>query len=199
MTQTTEQARLNLRMRHRILKAATTLFIRNGFSGVSLGDVAKKLQINQSLIYHYFPSKEELWKAVKQPFLETLHEEWIEVVPLAGIGLRRFLENYLAKELDYWFHHAPTARLMRWCSLEESKTDNPPKTATDPLCVALEELQRQGLIASTLDLSVAAALVRSAVKGPFFCNNHAALRTASSREAYLRLIVEGLERLLAPP
>jgi len=198
MVQTRERTRLNLRMRHRILKAATALFVRKGFSGVSLGDVAKKLQINQSLIYHYFPSKEVLWNAARQPFLAVSHEERVEVIPLPGVGLRRFLENYLSFELDFWFHHASTARLLRWSSLEEKVGAEISIKEPDPLCVALEELQTAEMIAPLLDLSVAAALLRSAVKGPFFCNSYVTLRTAAMREAYLRVIVEGLQRLLAP-
>ncbi len=204
MVQTKVQTRLNLRMRHRILKAATTLFIRKGFSGVSLGDIAKKLQINQSLIYHYFPSKDLLWHAVKQPFFAVTHEERVEVFPLADIGLRRFLENYLSHELDFWFHHTSMARLLRWSSLE-GNTSLPNNqslpselSGPDPLCTALEQLQKQGMIAKEFDLSVAAALLRSAVRGPFFCNSHATIRSAALREAYLQMIVVTLERMLEP-
>lgn len=160
MTIAHTQARLNLKMRHRILKAATTLFIRKGFAGVSLSDVAKKLQINQSLIYHYFACKEDLWKAIKEPFLENYHQEQAEVIPVPT-GLRPFLEQYLSSSLDFWFHHASAAKILRWDCLETPKT-------LDPLCTAIEQLQREGMMARSIAAPIAAAFLRSAARAPFF-------------------------------
>lgn len=167
MTQPPERAHLNLRMRQRILKAATTLFVRKGFDGVSLGDIAKKLKINQSLIYHYFESKEDLWSQVKKPFLESYSKAHIEVIPALSAGLRPFLEKYLSSSLDYWFHHVATARLLRWDRLEEKGEMTAP-TVPDPLSLAIEQLQKKGMLASALLPPVVAALLRSAAKGPFF-------------------------------
>ena len=64
--------------RKKILKTAASLFVKNGFDGVSMSQIAKKASINQSLIYHYFKSKEDLWKSVKNYFVETYIsiEEW---------------------------------------------------------------------------------------------------------------------------
>lgn len=45
----------------RILAGALELFVRNGLSGTKISDVAKKTNISNGLVYHYFSSKEELF------------------------------------------------------------------------------------------------------------------------------------------
>ncbi len=49
-----------------ILEAALAVFIENGYAGSSISQIAKCAQINQSLIYHHFKSKEALWTCVKK-------------------------------------------------------------------------------------------------------------------------------------
>jgi AcrR family transcriptional regulator len=187
--------RMNLKMRQRILKAATTLFVRKGFSGVSLGDVAKKLRINQSLIYHYFASKEDLWNAVKKPFMEHYLLDSPEMALASCPGLRALLDTYLSSAVDYWFHHAATARFLRWNSLHEKE---PLPLASDSLCQTIERLQKQGMITTSILPSIAAALMRNAARGPFFCVAKVLLRTAPERIAYRAVIIDCLERLLHP-
>lgn len=193
--QALERLHLNLRMQHRILKTAKTLFVRKGFAGVSLGDVAKKLQINPSLIYHYFASKEELWNAVRSPFLEIYRQEFLETIPLPTTGLRSFLEGYLSSLLNFWLQQGTAARILCWSGLEEK---SPEVNVPDPLGLALDHLKKQGAINKAITTPVAAALLRSAAKGPVFYSSQISLRTADARRAYLQLIVDGLERLLSP-
>ena len=46
--------------RHRILKAAATCFNQKGFSGTSLKDVSRHLELTDSALYYYVKNKEEL-------------------------------------------------------------------------------------------------------------------------------------------
>lgn len=48
----------------RIIGAAKTLFGRFGFKKTSLADIATEARMGKSSLYHYFPSKEELFRAV---------------------------------------------------------------------------------------------------------------------------------------
>jgi AcrR family transcriptional regulator len=50
--------------REQILEAALLVFARNGYARSTNKDVAKEAGITPGLIYHYFPSKEALLKAV---------------------------------------------------------------------------------------------------------------------------------------
>jgi AcrR family transcriptional regulator len=50
--------------RKRILDAATAEFARKGLGGARVDEIAARSKANKRMIYHYFGSKEELFKAV---------------------------------------------------------------------------------------------------------------------------------------
>ena len=62
-----------------LLEAALTLFVEKGFAATRSEEVAKAAGVSKGTLYLYFPSKEELLKAVIQHFLgteiETGHQE----------------------------------------------------------------------------------------------------------------------------
>jgi AcrR family transcriptional regulator len=67
MTAETQQNRQKRRKESRpdeILAAALTVFSRDGFSGARLDEIAELAGCTKGTIYVYFPSKEELFKAV---------------------------------------------------------------------------------------------------------------------------------------
>lgn len=55
-----------------ILRAAARLYARQGFNGASIADLAKACRSSKSLIYHYFPSKEEILHQVMAAHLDAL-------------------------------------------------------------------------------------------------------------------------------
>ena len=84
----------------KILRAACKVFPEHGFEGTSISMLAKEAQINQSLIYHHFGNKEELWKATKAHLLRdiflqtpTSHE---------GTSLDEFIENSVTSRFDFY-------------------------------------------------------------------------------------------------
>jgi AcrR family transcriptional regulator len=57
----------------RLLEAAKALFIRKGFSGVSIREIAREAKANSALISYYFGDKEGLFKSVLEGFAEPLN------------------------------------------------------------------------------------------------------------------------------
>lgn len=55
----------------KILKAGLNVFSRKGFHGVRMADIAAEAGISHGLVYHYFPSKEELFCSLVQTAYET--------------------------------------------------------------------------------------------------------------------------------
>ena len=54
--------------KQRILDAAFTLFISNGYNGTSIQDIALKANVNKALLFYYFENKENLFEqAIKAP------------------------------------------------------------------------------------------------------------------------------------
>ena len=58
--------------RDAILAAAARLYARRGFQGASVADLAKACKTSKSLVYHYFPSKEDILHAVMATHLDDL-------------------------------------------------------------------------------------------------------------------------------
>ncbi len=60
--------------RQLILDAATDLFSRKGYAGVTMGDVADAVAIGPSALYRHFHSKQDLLAAVVGEALKTLDD-----------------------------------------------------------------------------------------------------------------------------
>lgn len=60
------------RRREAILAAAARLYARRGFQGASVADLAEACSSSKSLIYHYFPSKDDTLYGVMASHLDSL-------------------------------------------------------------------------------------------------------------------------------
>lgn len=67
--QLTERERKALARKEHILETALKLFARHGFDGTSTKQIAQAAGIAEGLIFHYFPTKDDLLNAV----IETRH------------------------------------------------------------------------------------------------------------------------------
>jgi len=67
-----------------IVEGAARLFASMGFRGASVADLAKVCNISKSLIYHYYPSKEDVLYAVMASHIDQLIEDVEEVVARGG-------------------------------------------------------------------------------------------------------------------
>ncbi len=90
--QTVEERRLE------ILAATCQVVIERGFAATRISDVAKQLNVSNSLIHYHFDSKESLLAAAfeyyaRQDVLEM--EDDIRTAPTASIRMARLIENYV--------------------------------------------------------------------------------------------------------
>jgi AcrR family transcriptional regulator len=58
--------------REAIVEAAASLYARRGFQGASVSDLAKACGTSKALIYHYFPSKDDILYEVMASHLDGL-------------------------------------------------------------------------------------------------------------------------------
>jgi len=66
--------------REAMLDRAAELFARAGFQGASMADLAAACNVSKSLLYHYFPSKEDVLYEVMTSHLDQLVSDVSEVV-----------------------------------------------------------------------------------------------------------------------
>jgi AcrR family transcriptional regulator len=81
--------------REQILDAAVQHFAEYGFEGGTRG-VAERLGVTQPLVYRYFPSKDDLIRAVyERVYIKPWREEWMNIVTDRSVPLReRLIEFY---------------------------------------------------------------------------------------------------------
>ena len=80
-----------------LLEAALTLFVEKGFAATRSEEVAKAAGVSKGTLYLYFPSKEELLKAVIQHFLGTEIEAGVQEAAVADGPTAQVLEQLLVK------------------------------------------------------------------------------------------------------
>ena len=101
------------RSRAQILSAALHCFVESGYDGASIGAIATRARVQQSLIYHYFPSKLDLYAAV-------VESEMAGPMGIFGQLLDRppsdfnWLENLIVGWFAYMANHPEMPRLVAW-------------------------------------------------------------------------------------
>ena len=78
-----------------LLEAALTLFVEKGFAATRSEEVAKAAGVSKGTLYLYFPSKEELLKAVIQHFLGTEIEAGVQEAAAADGPTAQVMEQLL--------------------------------------------------------------------------------------------------------
>jgi len=83
-----------------LLDAALELFVEKGFAATRAEEVAQRAGVSKGTLYLYYPSKEELFKAVVRHNLGSLIAEGLEAVAQA----QGSSSELLAHLMDTWWH-----------------------------------------------------------------------------------------------
>ncbi len=122
-----------------ILEASEKQFVEKGYSGTSIGAIAKEAGINQSLIYHYFEDKKALWREVKSHIIQkALGDDNLRKAPHLT-SLDELLDHLLTKRLTLFFENKNLVRMLLWQALEE-KSDNISGTSEEWLDSWIKEI-----------------------------------------------------------
>ncbi len=115
-----KQERNPVETKARILRKSTTLFAENGFEGCALSQIIKASQVNQRMVYHYFGSKEGLYRAVFEHQWLMMKKDLEEtMLKTASQGdARETLSMVLNVVSEYMANNQDFVRLMMWEALE---------------------------------------------------------------------------------
>src|SRR3990167_202295 len=145
-----------------IIDAAFKLFAEAGFSGTTTMAIAEAANVNETLIFHHFGSKAELWKKVKAEVIDGIALDPIDPEPKS---LRAFLEAVVQQRLLVFQKNPALVRILQWQRLE-SKQDKlaagnilAPKNWLTPI----QYLQKTQHIKATLDPEVIIILLEVSV------------------------------------
>lgn len=105
------------RTRERILEAAIETFAEKGLSGSSVRDIARHARLRVSSLYHYFPSKEALYREVQERWIEDIRNLVMSILS-RGLDLRESSREMIGQLFDYFLAHRSFARLSCRMNLE---------------------------------------------------------------------------------
>lgn len=187
-----------------ILKAAGKAFSKQGFDGASISSIAKIAGINQSLIYHHFKCKEDLWKQVK---IDILHEEFGGETPAELFrtdNFKNFITDFIEKRYDFYLHQPKVRRMVLWQELEskghaKELHDEEKQACIYAWCKAFQQFQENGEVRPDIDPELAiftiATLTRTILNDHFFF--HSKKDISQHHDAQKKLIFDILWRSLS--
>lgn len=100
-----------------IIEAAKTIFLQGGYAGSSMSQIAKKARVAQGLIYHYFESKELLWKAVKKDALNRFGMS-SDFGGDSATSFHEFLTTVLSNRLLFYRNNPEIWTIVAWENLQ---------------------------------------------------------------------------------
>ena len=106
--------------RARILAAAKSEFARLGLAGARVDDIAAKAQANKRMIYHYFGSKEDLFRAVlEDAYLDIREAE--QALALDHLPPREALERLVRFTWRYYLDNPEFITLVNSANLHRGR------------------------------------------------------------------------------
>lgn len=94
-----------------VLTTAVDEFNRRGYDGTSMEDLARRLGVTKSAIYHHVPSKEELLRLAVDRALDALFAELGAAAALGGRAVRR-LEHLVRGSVQVLVEQLPFVTLL---------------------------------------------------------------------------------------
>jgi AcrR family transcriptional regulator len=165
------RSRKGVETRARLVAAAKEIFERDGFLDARISDIAEKAGLSHGSFYHYFESKEEIFREVARDQEDKLSTHCIVDSGLLDTATnstmrerlmesnRRFLTDYrdeagimgVIEQVSRYDEQVRAARLVQQKFYQEQTED------------AIRHLQRQGLADAQLDPVIAASALSAMV------------------------------------
>jgi AcrR family transcriptional regulator len=97
--------------RDKILDCAENLFARRGFAGTGLAEVAERVGLGKSSLFHHFRSKAQLYGAVMARILRRIEARLTEALAAGGSPPER-LDRWIDAVIDVLAAHPSYGRLL---------------------------------------------------------------------------------------
>jgi TetR/AcrR family transcriptional regulator, mexJK operon transcriptional repressor len=165
MSTTTDEEPRSIRKRAAILDAATTVFLRNGYVGTSMDEIAALARVSKQTVYKHFADKESLFTAIVNAAVEAAGDPvWEDAKTLAGADdpepalralARRQLEQVMQPRLMQ-LRRLVIGEANRFPQLGRAFYEHGAGRSVAALAAAFERLTARGLLRAD-DAEVAAA------------------------------------------
>ena len=111
--------------RERLLKQATKLFAAKGYDGAATEAIVRAARVNKRMLYHWFESKEGLYRAVLEAQFVALGAAFGELGSEGGQA--DLLLQIVDLSFDHVAAHPEFVRLAMWEGLRGGDTSRSPR------------------------------------------------------------------------
>lgn len=190
-----------LHTQEKIKKAARSLFVQYGFDGTSMGDIAEKAEVNQSLIHHHFGSKQALWNVIRDEIYEGYIQAALEFLSRdIQADIETQIKNILTMRFDFLQKHPDLTRIMAWQSLggmPASTSSDQGASAMQKILEKLKQAQEAGQLSKQISPEMLAVVVFITTIGWFQNDYRWIFKSANLPNASLdQLYLENLTQVI---
>ena len=142
--------------RRRLLEAGVEVFSERGPDGGSVSMIAARAGINRRMLYHYFGSKEGLYRAALRHVYEQLSSAEVALADIL-LPVEELLERLIRAEYAFLAAHPQHVRLLTWENLRHGKAALEADLSSfkapilEALRIALDRGQREGRFRADVD------------------------------------------------
>lgn len=164
------RSRKGIKTRARLLEAAKEIFEENGFLEARISDIAERAGLSHGGFYHYFDSKEQVFREIAEMLDDQLSEP-MENVILANASIGGPRERLLAAIQRHLERYRDEARIMgvieqvaRYDEQVGAVRATRSRLHRGEMEASIRRLQKSGLADRALDPAIAAAALGSMVE-----------------------------------
>ena len=191
--------------RAKVLQTAQELFIEKGFEGTSMSLIARRSGITQSLIHHYFGSKEGLWQAVKQEAYGSYLAHQQQLLDQDDGHIVNFIQSSVRGRFHFFQSHPEVAKLLSWLQiLEDPFGMETGQDVARQMLAKIRQAQAEGSIRADMEpeniLAISLALTTHWFQNRPVIQHYAGLAETDAAatdarylEAIVKLLLDGLK------
>lgn len=155
----------------RLIKAGLEIFSKHGFGGATTKLIAKKADVNESLIGRYFDGKEGLFIAIVKSFLEEMTDRELPFPPQKSLSAE--LEMFIRDRIDMCSMHEDFARIIFSQALVDKKfskrvRETVPLKLDEKLVSRVQLLAEAGKLVPGADVKFISQSIDTFMDGLFF-------------------------------
>lgn len=188
--------------REQILNAARTIFIRLGFDGASMNDVAAEAGVSKATLYVYFASKEALFAALIEEMVAVLPENALKLEHSVGdlrdtlVEMGMILMRALTKPEHVQFNRMVLATVEKFPKFGHMFYEAGPARGMAKMQDFLKREVAHGHLAID-DLDLAAHQLLDLIKSRFLVEMLLGISGRPDEEKLRRSVASGIDMFLA--
>jgi AcrR family transcriptional regulator len=150
-----EDASRSARKRRAVLEAATAIFLRDGYLGASMDEIAAMSEVSKQTVYKHFTSKEALFVEIVSSMTDAAGDQVhrAPALPSSRAALPAFLEDYALRQLTVvltprimQLRRLVISEVARFPELARVLYDRGPMRAIGILTGMIDQLSAKGLL-----------------------------------------------------